>query len=393
MQQLNTATLPIRRRNLAITRVKSTVAIALAGFTLAACVPFALPPEPTVISPSDNAGYVDPIISGDGQVVAYRRETDQYLPPLAARELVVTDLGSNETRRFSGVGVIEAIAEDGGHLVHWRREGGESSLLELNTTTGLDRTLVADRFELGGDTSAVRIAMAHGTIAWLREVTDEGNCPCHTELQAWRNDEIITNLSFETFDSYDDYIEGDTVQLAGLSPDGEVAYLFDTETRAVSSVSLNDGMTTRLVMTLPTAQRWEVLRVTNQPGPRFVLSGVDSVWTVAAGAEPTALTAPRATDRQFALSPNGRFAAFHGSSSTEILGDQRLYSRSYSVTDLERGSTVVVAQSVFSEGQPHVAAFSALASVSDFGVVAIGRWKPGPNGTWRPSVIEVLNAS
>ncbi len=359
--------------------------VVLAGVVASCAAP--VPPAARRVSPANGPGYVDPLISGDGDTVLYRREADRTAEFDAPTDLVVSDVGTTTTRVVPGVRSIQAVSHDGSHVVH-----GVSDTVVTDTATG-DSVLLRSGPSLGFGQAA--LSADGGTVAFTEYHLTDGFCPCDLRLHVWRDGvEVLDRL-------LDPWVRAEGAPRFGrfvqLDNTGERVFLQQFFPRAVVALDLATGELTPVPVEFPPGPSpeelarygdaeefyWANSRIDAgaQDGTAFRYDELGVTWLVRVGRPPLVLPSNASSDPPPSLSPNARWIAFLVRVPTAG-GPDRV---SYRVRNLDDGTTREVVAS-----EPLVgprSTFNGVGSVSDSGRATFGHWAAPLSGPWPPSVI------
>lgn len=374
-----------RRSILAITMVL----VAALG---ASCVtPAPLPTGSQRVSPADGTGYVQPVISGDGDTVLYRREADTVFDP-TPRDLVVTTVSTATTRVLPGVSQIQALSHDGSQVVH-----GADPLVVTDTTTGDSVTLRTGPAFAVGD---VAISADGRTVVFTEYHLTGGFCPCDLRLHVWRDGaEVVDRLLMDTDVPGPDTGYGSFVSIDAA---GERVHLQQFYPHAIVELDLASDQITPLPIEFPApdptvlsgypdveAYHWGWTRVDfgASDGTAFRYRQSGDAYLVRVGQPPLELPVNDVSDPPASLSPNGRWIAYIAVTPT-LPGQVR---RSYRVRDLVTGQVreVVASDAAQDPRFDPRSSFNGAGSVADSGRATFGQWAVPVVGPWPPSIVYV----
>jgi hypothetical protein len=375
------ALMSLRRTALVVTLVSAAV--------WAACAP-STPEVATRVSPSDGTGYVDPQISGDGDVVLSRREVDLHAAWDTPRDLVVSRIDTRTTEVVPGVREIQAVSLDARYVIH-----GSAATWRLDTTTGAEQPL---RSGPGNSIGDLAISADGSTVAWTAVHFVAGNCPCEFRLHVWRDGAIVldTLLQAAYTISIADQFRDDFL---AMHASGSEVYLHRFATREIVRVDVATGVSSVLPLQLPPIPAlwpfsdlrsylfWsEWIDFGSSDGEQFRLRMGGTTYLVSRDAAPRVIPTSDTGDPS-ALSPDGRWLARITSSPVRP-GVERL---TYVVTDLLTGAKrqVVASDASTVAGTEPSRTFNGVPSVADDGRAVFGLWTPVFDQPWPPSVVYV----
>jgi hypothetical protein len=356
----------------------------------AACAP-TVPDRAQRVSPADGTGYIQPVISGDGDVVLYRREADRLAAFDAPIDLVVTRVSTRTTTVVPDVRTVHAVSHDGSHVVH-----GYGDLTLTSTTTGQSVVLRSGWTTGVGD---VAVSADGGTVAWIEDRDTNGNCQCELGLRVWRDGTELLDLLLEgpsPSGSFDQYRS----TFVAIDAAGGSVYLHRFATREVISVDVATGSMAPVALEFPpvpdisaypdlaTYLRWEEsIDVGSSDGTSFRLVQGGEPYLIRVGASPLELPSHGISDPAPAISPNGRWVA-HIRRTPTLPGQER---RSYRVLDLLTGADreVVASDAASDPAFEPAPTFNGWGSVADTGRATFGQWAAPLSGPWPPSVIYI----
>jgi hypothetical protein len=368
-------------------------ATVVAAFALAGVVAGCAPPVPEQarrVSPVDGTGYVDPIISGDGDTVMYRREADRNAGFDAPLDLVVTRVSTATTTVVPNVRTVHAVSADGSAVVH-----GYGDLTLTDTTTGASQVL---RSGWSTGFGAVALSGDGRSVAWVERRYVDGFCPCELWLRVQRDGEVVLEQLLET--SWTGSGELFRASFVSIDAAGDAAFLHRFATREVIRVDVATGAASPVPLQLPpipdplpypdlaTYLRWaEWIDVGVADGGAFRLAQLDVPYLVRPDAPPLELPSHGISDPPPSISPNGRWIAYIHRTPT-LPGQER---RSYRVRDLVTGTTreVVASDAASDPAFEPASTFNGWGSVADTGRATFGRWAAPLSGPWPPSVVYV----
>lgn len=369
-------------------RTSMVVGLVVLAAVVAACaVP--VPPGARRISPADGTGYVDPLISGDGDTVVYRREADLGVDTFAPRDLIVTTVSTGTTRVLPDVANVLALSHDGSHVLH-----GVDDVKVTDTASGASTTVRSGQPYAFGKGA---LSADGRTAAFTEYHLTGGFCPCVLRLHVWRDGAEVLDLPLSA-----DWVEGQPSfgPFVALDSAGERAFLYRNFPRAIIELDLSTSVMTTVPVEFPPPpdlsdisplddlDEYYRLDTVVDAGAsdgtafRYLASGVP--YLVRTGGPPLALPVPQLDDPA-PISPNGRWIAWV-QRVVPWPGQTRL---SYRVRDLDTGVTREVVAS-----EPLVgprSTFNGTGTVSDSGRAAFGHWAAPLSGPWPPSVILIAD--
>jgi hypothetical protein len=362
--------------------------VAIAG-VVAGCAP-PVPEQARRVSPADGTGYVDPIISGDGDTVLYRREADRSAGFDVASDLVVTRVSAGTTTVVPGVRTVHAVSADGTAVVH-----GYGELTWTDTTTGDSRVLYSGWTTGFG---AVDLSDDGRSVAWLERREVNGFCPCELWLTVQRDGvEVLEQLLDTSWSGSGDQFHASFVSIDRA---GDAVYVHRFATREVVRIDVATGAATPVALQLPPIpdpnpysslesylRFGERIDVGAADGSSFRLVQMDEPYLVRPDAPPLALPSHGISDPSPSISPNGRWIAYIDRTPT-LPGQER---RSYRVRDLVTGTTreVVASDAASDPAFEPASTFNGWGSVADTGRATFGHWAAPLSGPWPPSVVYV----
>jgi hypothetical protein len=338
------------------------------------------------VSPSDGAGYVEPLISGDGDTVLYRRESDRGAGYDAPIDLLVTRVSTGTTTVVPDVRTVHDVSHDGRFVVH-----GFGDMELTDTATG-DTVVLASGVTTGF--WDVSLSADGGTVAWT-DMSFGPACFCGLRLHVWRDGVEILDQLLEPGGSLEQFRP-----FVSVSSDGQFVHLHRFATREVLRVDVATGAMTPVALQLPPITdispypdlaaylRWEeVVDFGSADGTSFRLVQRGVPYLVRADQPPLVLPSNGISDPPPSISPNGRWIAFVQRTPT-LPGQER---RSYRVRDLTTGGTreVVASDAAADPRFEPASTFNGWGAVADSGRAAFGRWAAPLTGPWPPSIIYV----